>query len=115
MSGALCRGNQLHPEGFQRALDLPDHVHCHSGIARGGVDIAMPEQVLDDANIDALLQQVRGEAMAQRVHGDIVVETRCIGGIAKGALHRPRRHRPRLIGAGTANVAGESGANNPEG
>ena len=60
----------------------------------------MPEQVLNDSNIDALLQQVRGEAVPQRMHGDIVVETGCIGGIAKSALYRSRRRRQRLIRAG---------------
>ena len=44
--------------------------------------MAMPEQVLDDADIDALLQQVGGKAVAQRVHGDGLVETGSIGGLA---------------------------------
>ena len=45
----------------------------------------MPEQVLDDADVDALLQQVRGEAVPQGVDGDRLVET--------GTRQRPRDRR----------------------
>src|SRR3954454_17702299 len=34
----------------------------------------MAKQDLDDPNVGLLLQQVRGEAVPQRVHGDVLVE-----------------------------------------
>jgi hypothetical protein len=41
---------------FERALDLPDEVDGNVGIARGRLDVPMSEQVLDDANVDALFK-----------------------------------------------------------
>ena len=40
----------------ERALDLPDEVDGNAGIARGRLDVPMSEQVLDDANVDALFK-----------------------------------------------------------
>ena len=37
------------------------------GIERGRVELGVAEQDLDDADVDVLLQQMRGEAVAQRV------------------------------------------------
>ena len=38
------------------------------GIAGGGVDAAVAEQYLNDPDVGAVLQQVRGEAMAPMPH-----------------------------------------------
>ena len=42
------------------AQDLGGHVRIH----RGGFELLVPEQDLDEADIDLLLEQVRGEAVA---------------------------------------------------
>src|SRR6266567_3705336 len=65
VSGWRCR---LHIQEFQRTLDLPDGVDCHPCIAGGGRNVAVAEQILNHVNVDALLQEMGGEAMAQRVH-----------------------------------------------
>jgi len=41
-----------------------DYPRGHRGVAGGGVDPAMSEQRLDDADIRAVFQQVRGEGVA---------------------------------------------------
>ena len=43
---------------------------CHPGIEGGGLQLGVAEQRLDDADIDAVLEQVRGEAVPQRVRPD---------------------------------------------
>ena len=53
MSVRRCR---CQVQVFERALDLPDQVDSNAGIARGRLDVPMPEQVLDDANVDALFK-----------------------------------------------------------
>ena len=60
---------------FERALDLSDGIDRHPGVARGRVDLAMAEQVLDHAHVHALLQQVRREAVPQGMWADGLVET----------------------------------------
>ena len=60
----------------------------------------MPEQALDHPDVDPLLQQVGGEAVAQRVHGDRLVEPGGLDRLAAGALHRPCRDRPGGVRAG---------------
>jgi hypothetical protein len=54
----------------------------------------MAEQRLDDADIAAGFEQVRGEAVAQRVNGDWLVQIRLAGGQAAGRLQRRGTHRP---------------------
>jgi len=41
-------------------------VGCHLRVARRGVELGMPEQDLDHANVDVLLEQMGGEAVAVR-------------------------------------------------
>jgi hypothetical protein len=50
-------------EPVQRAHDLTNDVGGDLGVARGGVELGMPEQHLDHANVDVLLQQMGGEAV----------------------------------------------------
>ena len=58
----------------------------------------MAEQVLDHPDVDALFQEVGGEAVAQCVDGDRLVET--------GSLQRPRGKRA----ASCRGVIGRSGS-----
>jgi len=49
---------------IQGALGAGDELLGDRGVVRGGVDALMTEQDLNDADIRAVLQQVRGEAVA---------------------------------------------------
>ena len=60
----------------------------------------MAEQSLDDANVDLLFQQMGGEAVSQRVHGDIFIEAGRFGGGVEDPLQRPGGNRLQRIGAG---------------
>ena len=53
----------------------------------------MPEQDLDDANIDVLLEQVGREAVAQGVRRHALGDLGHVGGGMAGASELPRRHR----------------------
>ena len=72
-------------------MNLADGIDRHPRVARGGVDVAMAEQVLDHPHINALLEEVRGKAMPQRVWTDVLVKTGIVSGLAKGPLHGTRR------------------------
>jgi len=51
----------------ERTGDGPRRAGCHLGIERCRLELAMPEQHLDDADIDTVLQQMDGEAVPQRM------------------------------------------------
>ena len=72
----------------QRADRGGDHSGGDGGVAGGGVDSAVAEQRLDDAEVGAVLQQVGGEAVAQRMDGDALGDPGAGGGIAAGELER---------------------------
>ena len=50
-------------EQLERALHLPDRMQGNPGVARRRGDLPMPQQVLDHPDVDALLEQVGGEAV----------------------------------------------------
>src|SRR5450759_3813304 len=94
MAGRLCRSSQLDLQGIKRALDLPDCVESHARVARGGIYMPVPEQVLDNADIDALLQKMGGETVPQCMHGDGLIKASNVSRLAASALNRPCRDRP---------------------
>src|ERR1700741_3144012 len=61
---------ELERDVLQRAHDFADRLGGDAGIERGGVELGVTEQHLDDADIDVLLEQVGGEAMPQGVQRD---------------------------------------------
>ena len=63
------------------------------GVERGGVELAVPEQHLDDADIDILLEQVGGEAVTQRVRADALADAGDFGCFLDRAVQLPRRDR----------------------
>jgi hypothetical protein len=67
-------------ERARRATDGAGRNLC---IARRGVDVAMNQQRLDDSNVGAIFQQMRGEAVPQCVNGDALGEVR--GGASRAA------------------------------
>ena len=63
-----------------------DHLWRDRGITGRGVDPAVSEQRLDDANVGAVFQQVSGEGVPQAVDGDALMDTGAQGGLAAGQL-----------------------------
>ena len=58
--GALL---ELGRDAIERAHDLPDGLGGDPGIERRGVELGVPEQDLDGAEVGAGLEQVGGEAV----------------------------------------------------
>src|SRR5271156_12449 len=68
-SGGLRSLRQVDAQPFQRALDVAHRVDGDAGVERRCLQLGVAQQHLDHANIDALLEQMRGEAMSQRMRG----------------------------------------------
>ena len=49
----------------------------HLGVEGGVLQLGVAEQRLDDADVDAVLQQVRGKAVAQRMRSNPLGDVRC--------------------------------------
>jgi len=90
----------LQVQVVERALDLPDQVDGNAGIAHGRLDVPMSKQVLDDANVDTLFEQMGRKTVSQRVDGDRFAQARGFGGAPAGQLQRALGHRPRWIATG---------------
>ena len=65
----------------ERARHLAQGLQRDAGVDGGGVELRVAEQDLDHADIGLPLQQMRGEAVPQRVHGHPLVE---LGGLGRG-------------------------------
>ena len=61
---------------LQRALDRAQGGVGDLGVACRGIELFVSEQHLDEADIDLLLQEMGGEAMAQRVQRNAFVDAR---------------------------------------
>jgi hypothetical protein len=70
------------------------------GVDHGGFHVFMPEKLLDSADVVVVLQQVRGEAVAEGVAGDAFGQARRFGGLANRLL------QAAFIGVMTPNGAG---------
>src|SRR5829696_8192837 len=62
------------PDPVERAHDGADGAGGDAGIERGGLELGMAEQHLVDANVDVLLQQMRGKAVSQRVRRHLLAD-----------------------------------------
>ena len=54
----------------ERTLDGGDPTCGHTCVARRRVQLGMPKQSLDQPDIDAAIEQMRGKAVAQRMQAD---------------------------------------------
>src|SRR5438552_7981930 len=86
-------------QSFKRAFDLSDRIGRDPSIASRGVNMPMPEQVLNHPNIDALLQEVGGKTVPQSMDRDRLIQPCGVSGEAARALQRAHRNRPMRIGA----------------
>ena len=93
-AGASIRRCPRHVQELERALNLPDQADRNPHIARGRLDVPMPEQVLDHANVDTLFEEMGRKAMPQRVDGDRFAEPGRFG-------RSPTRKLQRAPGHGT--------------
>src|SRR5215213_10106819 len=87
------------PDPVEGAHDRADCAGGDAGIERGGIELGMAEQDLDDANVDVLLQQMRGEAVAQRVRRHPLADPGGLGRGMDGAVHLTGRQRHDRIAA----------------
>ena len=74
--GSAARVLAFHqqPEMLERARHCPDRLGGDTRIERGRVQLGVPKQNLDNADIDILLEQVRSKAVAQRVRADALLD-----------------------------------------
>src|SRR6185437_3874313 len=63
------------------------------GIECGRIELAMPQQDLDDANVDILFQQMGCEAVAQRMGRDPLPDPSRFGRLMRRAVDLPGRDR----------------------
>src|SRR5262245_17735378 len=96
ISATSRSGRIAPPLGRSLALDRADHLAQHLGshvrVHRGGVDLLVPEQHLDDADVLLLFQQVRSKAVPQGMHRDALVDPGALGGSVDRAVQLPRGH-----------------------
>ena len=63
LSGGRRSAREVDPQPLQWALDVADRVDGDAGVERRRLQLRVSEQNLDHANIDALLEQMGGEAV----------------------------------------------------
>ncbi len=84
---------------LQRADHLAQQIGGHVRVERGGLQLLVAQQHLDDADVDLLLQQVGGKAVAQRVHRHALVDLGRVGGGVDGAVELARGQRVHRVQA----------------
>src|SRR4029077_20913141 len=65
LSGGRRSAREVDAQPLQWALDVADRVDGDAGVERRRLQLRVSEQNLDYANIDALLEQMGGEAVPQ--------------------------------------------------
>src|SRR6516164_5716471 len=78
----------------------PDRGIGDTGVKRRGVEFGMTQERLNHANIDILLEEVRGEAVPQRVRRHALLDPGGLGGGADGAAELTGRQRFDRVAAG---------------
>src|SRR5580693_1060310 len=70
-SGGRRSARDVEAQSLQGARDVADRVDGDAGLERGRLQLGVSEQHLDHANIDVLFEQMRGEAVPQRMTASI--------------------------------------------
>src|SRR5215831_16951470 len=84
-------------QAVKRALHLGDHAGGNMGIARRRFQFGMAQQRLKGSDVGVVLEQVGGEAVAQRVQRHALLGPGRLGGLAEQAAQLAGRHwRPRF-------------------
>src|SRR5713226_2768023 len=92
-------GGRRHDEVLERAPDLADSLGGDLGVERRGVELLVPEQHLDHADVDLLLQEMGGEAVPQRVERDTLVDPGHLRRGMAGTIELACRQRLHRIAA----------------
>ena len=90
---------ELQGEMLERAHDLADRLGGDLGVERRGVELRVPEQHLDHADVDVLLEQMGGEAVPQRVQRDALVDLGHLRRGMAGAVELACRQRVHRVAA----------------
>src|SRR5450631_2596473 len=91
---------ELARDAIERAHDLPDGIGGDARIERRGVELGVPQQDLDHPNVDILLQQVGGKAVAERMRRHALADLGHMGRRMAGARELARRHRADRVLSG---------------
>src|SRR3954447_4494767 len=78
-AGRCAFWGREHAEPIERADHRAHRARRHLGVECGRLEPGMAEQGLDDADIDAVFQQMRREAVPQRVRPDPLGDLRPLG------------------------------------
>ena len=91
-SAAWILGFHQQPEMLERACHRTDRLGGDAGIERSGIEFGVSEQHLDDPDVDILLEQVRGEAVAQCVQADTLLDASGFRCLMNRAVYLARRN-----------------------
>jgi hypothetical protein len=90
---ALLRGclalHQCH-QSVERSRDSVDRPGRDFCVERGGLQLAVAKKDLNDTDVDILFEQMRSEAVTQRVRADALEDARDLGGLLDRAMQLPR-------------------------
>ncbi len=86
---AAGSSGRLDLQPVQWTLDLADCLGGDLAIQRRGVELRVPQQHLDHANIHLLFQKMGGEAVPQRMRGNALFNPRRVLGGMEGAVYVP--------------------------
>src|SRR5215831_6505536 len=75
----------------ERALDGGDPICGHTCVARCRVQLGMPKQSLDQPDIGAAFEQMRGKAVAQRMQADALPDAGRVRRLMEQAVELARR------------------------
>lgn len=100
------QGGPPHKRALRRGQDLNRRNHFAQDlgadlcIKRRRLQLLVPEQDLDDADVDLLLKEVSRERVTKAVHRDRLIDSRRRGGSMDRPVELPRGHRIGRIEAG---------------
>src|SRR5271166_4606031 len=99
-SGGWRSACEVDAQPLQWALDVADRVDGDAGVECGRLELGVSEQHLDHANIDVLLEQMRGEAVPQGMRRYALGDPRHVRGGGHGPVELTGRHRVDRVLAG---------------
>lgn len=87
-----------YPPRMKFLVDVAQPVAGDVGVDLGGADGGMAEEFLDDAEVGAVFEQVRGEAVSQHVRGDAARDAGVFDAFLDALPHGDRREGGAALG-----------------